>query len=162
MSTPSGSSQTPMPSLAELPGTASRAAASSNQNQYSMIGKSIQIKGELVSSDPVYVYGRVEGSITAEDHRVTVGKEGAVKAAISAREVVIMGDVCGNVDAAYRVEIRGEGSLLGDLATHRLFIEDGAVLKGAVDVSKPTEEQAPEVVEEQHSVLELGEATSAA
>jgi cytoskeletal protein CcmA (bactofilin family) len=110
---------------------------SNGANQYSMIGKSIKIKGEILASDPVYVYGSVEGSITAPAHRVTVGKEGTVKANIRAREVVIMGDVCGNLDCKERVEIRSDGSLMGDLSTSRIFIEEGAVLSGSIDVHKP-------------------------
>ena len=57
------------------------ASPNSGANQYSMIGKSIVIKGEIVAADPVYVYGTVEGSINAPAHRVTIGKEGRVKAA---------------------------------------------------------------------------------
>jgi len=138
-------------SLAEMPATQNSSAA----NQYSMIGKSIKIKGEIVAADPVYVYGSVEGSITALEHRVTVGKEGTVKADIRAREVVIMGDVCGNLDCRERVEIRSDGSLLGDLSTSRIFIEEGAVLSGSIDVHKPgkkekAEGDAPEADEPEH------------
>jgi cytoskeletal protein CcmA (bactofilin family) len=134
--------QAPASSLAEMPN-------SSAANQYSMIGKSIVIKGEIVSSDPVYVYGSVEGSINAPAHRVTVGKEGRVKADIHAREVVIMGDVCGNLDCRERVEIRCDGSLLGDLSTSRIFIEEGAVLSGSIDVHKPSKKEKAEAREEQ-------------
>ena len=116
----------------------------SGANQYSMIGKSIVIKGEITASDPVYVYGTVEGLINAPAHRVTIGKEGMVKADISAREVVIMGEVCGNLDARERVEIRGEGSLMGDLSTSRIFIEEGAVLSGSIDVHKPSKKEKAE------------------
>jgi cytoskeletal protein CcmA (bactofilin family) len=104
-----------------------------------MIGKSIVIKGEITASDPLYIDGTVEGLILAPAHRVTIGRDGKVKADISAREVVIMGDVCGNLDGGDRVEIRSEGSLTGDLTAHRICIEDGAFLKGAVDVRKDSE-----------------------
>jgi cytoskeletal protein CcmA (bactofilin family) len=134
--------QAPASSPAEMPN-------SSGANQYSMIGKSIVIKGEIVSSDPVYVYGSVEGTINAPAHRVTVGKEGRVKADIHAREVVIMGDVCGNLECMERVEIRSDGSLLGDLSTSRIFIEEGAVLSGKIDVHKPSKKEKPEAREEQ-------------
>jgi cytoskeletal protein CcmA (bactofilin family) len=110
-----------------------------------MIGKSISIKGEIVASDPVYVYGSVEGSINAPEHRVTVGKEGRVKADISAREVVIMGDVCGNLEGGERVEIRSDGSLMGNLATRRVYIEEGAVLSGVIDVRKPSKKEKADV-----------------
>ena len=83
-----------------MPDTSNAAPlASTNQNQYTMIGKSIRIKGEIDASDPIYIYGSVEGSINAPAHRVTVGKEGTVKADISAREVVVMGDVCGKLQS---------------------------------------------------------------
>ena len=133
--------QAPASSLAEMPN-------SSAANQYSMIGKSIRIKGEISSSDPVYVYGTVEGSINAPEHRVTIGKEGRVKADIHAREVVIMGEVCGNLDGRERVEIRSDGSLLGDLSTSRVFIEEGAVLSGSIDVHKPSKKEKAEAREE--------------
>jgi cytoskeletal protein CcmA (bactofilin family) len=119
--------------------------ASTSQNQYTMIGKSIRIKGEIAASDPIYIYGSVEGSISASAHRVTIGKEGTVKADIAAREVVIMGDVCGKVQSDERIEIRSEGSLLGNLSTKRLCVEEGAVLQGTIDVHMPAEKAKPAV-----------------
>ena len=140
-------------SLAEMATTQNSSAA----NQYSMIGKSIVIKGEILASDPVYVYGSVEGSINAPAHRVTVGKEGRVKADIRAREVVIMGDVCGNLDCGERVEIRADGALMGDLSTSRIFIEEGAVLSGKIDVHKPSKKEKAEADEEEAIQVEGGE-----
>jgi cytoskeletal protein CcmA (bactofilin family) len=134
-------------SLAEMPTPAP--GNSSAANQYSMIGKSIVIKGEITASDPVYVYGRVEGSINAPAHRVTIGKEGRVKADIHAREVVIMGEVCGTLDSRERVEIRSDGSLMGDLSTSRIYVEEGAVLSGSIDVHKPSKKEKAEAREEQ-------------
>ena len=134
-------------------------APSENQNQLSTIGKSIVIKGEIASSDPLYIYGCVEGSISAPAHRVTVGREGNVKADITAREVVVMGDVCGNLEGSYRVEIRSDGTLTGGLTAHRVCVEEGAVLKGAIDVRKASEIEKTEVQEESAAVLEAEEET---
>lgn len=114
-------------------------------NQHSMIGKSIVIKGDISGSDPIYVYGQINGTISAPEHRVTIGKEGRVKADITAREVVVMGDVCGNLNSGERVEIRCEGSLMGDVATQRIFVEDGAVLQGTIDVQQIAKAEHSEV-----------------
>jgi cytoskeletal protein CcmA (bactofilin family) len=154
--------QPPTTSVAGISSAPARPATSATQNQHSMIGKSIMIKGEIAATDPVYIYGCVEGLISAPGHRVTIGKEGRVKADISAREVVIMGDVCGKLDAGERVEIRSEGSLLGDMAAQRICIEDGAFLKGAIDVRKAKEIEKAEVQEESALAVEPGEATTAA
>jgi cytoskeletal protein CcmA (bactofilin family) len=56
-----------------------------------------------------------------------------------------MGDVCGKLHSDERVEIRSEGSVLGDLATKRLCVEEGAVLQGTIDVHIPVEKAKPPV-----------------
>ncbi|SRR5579871_4723390 len=124
------------------------------QNQLSTIGKTIVIKGEISASDPLYIYGAVEGSIKAPAHRVTVGKEGIVKADINAREVVVMGDVHGNVEGTYRVEVRTDGSISGDLTAHRVCVEEGAVLKGKIDIRKAAETAKVQAPQDSDSVLE--------
>jgi cytoskeletal protein CcmA (bactofilin family) len=98
------------------------------------IGRSLVIKGEVTGSESLFIDGRIEGTINFADHRVTVGRNGHVAANISAKEVVIMGKVNGNVTCTDRVDIRSEGSLTGDVTTHRISVEDGAVLTGSVQV----------------------------
>src|SRR5579863_5995 len=98
------------------------------------IGRSVVIKGEVSGAESLYVDGRIEGTVNFADSRVTVGRSGAVVANISAKEVVIMGTVTGNIHCTDRLDIRSEGSLTGDVVTPRICVEDGAVLKGAVEV----------------------------
>jgi cytoskeletal protein CcmA (bactofilin family) len=98
------------------------------------IGRSLVIKGEVTGGESLYIDGRIEGSISVSDHRVTIGRNGSVTANITAREVVIMGKVKGNIQCTDRLDIRGEGSLTGDVVTQRISVEDGAVLKGSVQV----------------------------
>ena len=101
------------------------------------IGRSLVIKGEVTGAESLFIDGRVEGTINFPDNRVTVGRNGNVAANITAKEVVIMGKVQGNVDCADRLDIRSEGSLSGDVITHRFSVEEGAVLKGGVEVRNP-------------------------
>jgi len=101
------------------------------------LGKSLIIKGEVTGSESLYIDGRVEGSINLPGNRVTVGRNGVVSANISAREIVVLGKVRGNMTASDRVDIRGEGSLTGDVVSQRISIEDGAYFKGGIDIRKP-------------------------
>jgi|ERR1700692_4429671 cytoskeletal protein CcmA (bactofilin family) len=98
------------------------------------IGRTLVIKGELSGSEALYIDGRVEGKISLPDNRVTIGRNGSVQANIIAREVVVMGKVNGNIECTDRVDIRSEGSVTGDVSTVRISVEDGAVLKGGVEV----------------------------
>ena len=101
------------------------------------IGRTLVIKGEVTGAESLFIDGRVEGTIHFPDNRVTVGRNGSVAANITAKEVVIMGKVQGNVDCADRLDIRSEGQLTGDVITHRISVEEGAILKGGVEVRNP-------------------------
>jgi cytoskeletal protein CcmA (bactofilin family) len=118
------------------PPVATRPAAVTPQEQ-ATLGKSLVIKGEVTGSESLYIDGRVEGSINLPGNRVTVGRNGVVSANISAREIVILGKVRGNMAASDRFDIRSEGSLTGDITAQRVSIEEGAYFKGAIDIRKP-------------------------
>jgi cytoskeletal protein CcmA (bactofilin family) len=98
------------------------------------IGRSVVIKGEVSGTESLYVDGRIEGTVNFAEHRVTIGRNGSVAANISAREVVILGKVQGNIQCSDRLDIRSEGALTGDVVTQRISVEDGAILKGSVQV----------------------------
>src|ERR1700727_3333237 len=100
------------------------------------IGKSLQIKGEVIGSESLYIDGNIEGTINLPDCRVTVSQDSLVAANITAREVVVLGKVSGNVYASDRVDIRSEGSLTGDVTARRITIADGAFFKGGIDIRK--------------------------
>ena len=128
------SPSTPSMNPAEpLPAGAPRSAVINSAEQ-ATIGKSLVIKGEVSGSESLYIDGRVEGSINLAGNSVTVGRNGVVAANINAREIVVLGKVRGNLVASDRVDIRSEGSLTGDVVSQRISVEDGAVLKGSVEV----------------------------
>ena len=101
------------------------------------IGKSLHIKGEVIGSESLYIDGKVEGTITLPDSRVTVSRDAQVMANITAREVVVFGKVSGNITASDRVDIRSEGSVTGGVTAQRITIGDGAFFRGSIDISKP-------------------------
>jgi cytoskeletal protein CcmA (bactofilin family) len=101
------------------------------------IGKTLVIKGEVSGSEALFVDGRIEGSVSFPDSRVTIGRNGAVAASVHAKELVIMGKVEGNVECSDRLDIRAEGSLTGDVITQRISVEEGAIMKGGIEVRTP-------------------------
>jgi cytoskeletal protein CcmA (bactofilin family) len=105
------------------------------------IGRSLVIKGEISGSEALYVDGRIEGKISLPNNRVTIGRNGIVQANIVAAEVVVMGKVNGNIECSDRIDIRSEGSVTGDVSTIRISVEDGAVLKGGVEVRSGGQKQ---------------------
>lgn len=109
-----------------------------------VLGKGISIKGSMSGADSLLIDGEVEGVIEVPGERVTVGPHGQVHAAaesqgpcISAREIIVLGKIVGNVEATDRVEIRANASLTGNISTGRITIEDGAFFRGGIDIRQP-------------------------
>ncbi|HXF26700.1 MAG TPA: polymer-forming cytoskeletal protein [Bryobacteraceae bacterium] len=100
-----------------------------------VLGKSVTIVGEIVSQEDLTIDGDVKGSVEARDSRLTIGPNGKLEASsLKAREVVVMGTVRGNVEALNKVFIRKDATLVGDVQTAGIVIEDGAYFKGGIDI----------------------------
>jgi cytoskeletal protein CcmA (bactofilin family) len=101
-----------------------------------LIGKTIVICGEVKGNEDLKVDGRVEGTVSLSESRLTVGPNANVAADLSAKDVLIMGRVRGNVVASGRVELRAGCNLEGDIRALRLAVEDNAVFRGKVDLTQ--------------------------
>jgi cytoskeletal protein CcmA (bactofilin family) len=141
---PSAPAPTPEPIRAAAPPAPAPEPArpAPSTGEQATIGKGLFIKGEITGSESLYVDGKVDGSINLPGNRVTVGRNGQVAASITAREIVVLGKVRGNITASDRVDICAEGALTGDVAAARISIEDGAFFKGGIDIKKPDAKQA--------------------
>jgi len=121
----------PAPSVAAP--TPARGAAGDRPTH---ISKSVLLKGSITGNEDLFVDGKLEGSVELPNNTLTVGANGQVQANVTAREVVILGKLNGNVTAADRVEIKAQGALTGDVSAARISIEDGAFFKGGIDIRK--------------------------
>jgi cytoskeletal protein CcmA (bactofilin family) len=103
------------------------------------LGASLHVKGEITGNEDLAIDGSVEGLVQLEERKLTIGASARVTADIIAREVVVYGNVKGNLRARDRIEIKKDGSVVGDLTTARIMIEDGAYFKGSIEIDKAGE-----------------------
>ncbi len=101
------------------------------------IGKGVSITGQIFSKEDLIIDGEVDGTVEAHDHKLTIGPNGKVKASIKAKDIVILGNVQGNVEATEKIDIKKDARLVGDIKTARIAIEDGALFKGSIDIIRP-------------------------
>jgi cytoskeletal protein CcmA (bactofilin family) len=101
------------------------------------ITQGIRVKGEIIGKEDLFIDGTLEGKLDIGNASCTVGPNGKVKADISAREVIVRGNVDGKIDGTERVQVWSTGRVAGEVRTERLAIEDGAVLRGKVEAGKP-------------------------
>ena len=105
------------------------------ENSPARIGKTIVICGEVNGKEDLVVDGRVEGTVSLAENRLTIGPNANVAADLTAKDVLVLGRVQGNVIASGRVELRAGCNLEGDIRALRLAVEDNAVFRGKVDLT---------------------------
>jgi cytoskeletal protein CcmA (bactofilin family) len=105
------------------------------------LGASLQIKGHITGTEDLQIDGKVDGQITLRGHQLTVGSAAQLNSEIHAGEVIVYGKVVGNVHARDRVDVKTDGSVVGDISTARISIEDGAHFKGRIEID-PAKSQA--------------------
>jgi cytoskeletal protein CcmA (bactofilin family) len=106
------------------------------ENAPARIGKSVVIRGEVKGSEDLFVDGRIEGTISLSESRLTIGPNAILAADLTARDVLVLGQVQGNIVASGRVELRAGCQVTGDVRALRLAIEDNAVFRGKVDLTQ--------------------------
>lgn len=106
------------------------------ENAPARIGKSVVICGEVKGSEDLIVDGRLEGTVSLSEGRLTIGPNADVSADLTAKDVLILGKVQGNVLASGRVELRAGCCVEGDIRALRLAIEDNAVFRGKIDLTQ--------------------------
>jgi cytoskeletal protein CcmA (bactofilin family) len=102
------------------------------------------VKGEISGHEDLLIEGTVEGIVRLSEGKLMIGPAANVKADILAGEVLVSGNMKGNVRAKGRIEIRNNGSVTGDLTTPQVFIEEGALFKGSIEIEKSAENQTNE------------------
>jgi cytoskeletal protein CcmA (bactofilin family) len=94
------------------------------------IGASIVIKGDVSAQEDIIISGRVEGSISVENHSVTVKPGAELVADVEARTILIGGQVMGTLSASGAIELQPSADVEGELTASALRLADGAVFNG--------------------------------
>ncbi len=118
--------------MSTLPGRSSESHHETART--AVLGKSVIVKGQIFSREDLTIDGEVEGTVELQEHRLTVGPNGKVRASVKARELVVLWTIHGNVETTDKIDIRKEAKLVCDIRTARIVIEDGAYFKGNIDI----------------------------
>ena len=114
--------------------TASRPAMKSGASEAAVIGKSIQIDGDVRGDEDLLIKGEVRGTIHLPNNSVTIGSEGTVHADVHAKTVCVEGTVKGNLFGSDRVSVCSSAKVSGNIKSPRVSLDDGARFKGSIEM----------------------------
>ena len=115
---------------------------SGNSNR-TVISQKIKIDGAVSGTGEITVNGYVHGTIDGAG-TVHVAEDGRVEATVHATNVVVAGQVTGNVTADEKIELEQSARVHGDITAPRILIRDGAAFRGQVNMRKPSGQKDPQ------------------
>ena len=107
---------------------------SSPGQNHTVLGGTIVWRGELSGREDVLIEGQLDGNIDVQNHCVTVGPQGRIKADIQGGQVIVFGRVEGKIAARGKIDLRKTAFVVGDLSSAALAIEEGAYFKGSIEI----------------------------
>ena len=99
-----------------------------------VIGRGIQIKGNLSGAEDLIVEGEVEGHIALKNH-LEIKESGSLTADITTQSLLVHGRVSGNIEAEDLVSLSAAANVVADIRAPRVVIEDGARFKGRIEMA---------------------------
>ncbi len=100
------------------------------------IGEFITIIGDVSGKENVLINGHIEGNLNFLKFCVVIGKSGRVNADIAAREIVIEGEVKGDLHASELINIKPSGKVTGNIRALQVVLSQGCQFKGSVDMAE--------------------------
>lgn len=94
-----------------------------------LIGASTHVEGTVRVQGSLRVDGRVTGQLSV-DGRCEIGADGYVEATVSATELTVAGRIAGDVEVTGRLHVLSTGSIVGDVRTRVLVVEEGGTIDG--------------------------------
>jgi cytoskeletal protein CcmA (bactofilin family) len=93
------------------------------------IGPSVKVEGDFHGEGSIVVEGRVNGTLKTNQN-LRIGTNAKIKAGVEAANVLIAGEVTGNLLIKEKTELKSTAKVTGDITTQIISIETGAVLNG--------------------------------
>jgi cytoskeletal protein CcmA (bactofilin family) len=100
-----------------------------------LIDHGTELKGELNFKGSFRIEGYFQGKIFS-DSLLVIGEKGKVDADVSVGQLIINGEIRGNLQARDRIEVHNRGRVYGTLVTPRLVVEEGAYLEASCQTAE--------------------------
>jgi cytoskeletal protein CcmA (bactofilin family) len=120
------------------------------------VGRNVVFKGQIVSREDLTIHGEVEGTIDIGEHRLLIAPDGKVRAEVNVRELEVRGSIEGNIEATEKVYVRNGAKVVGNIHSARIIIEDGAQIKGGIELLPPGRESS--IAQVNSAIRELSDA----
>jgi cytoskeletal protein CcmA (bactofilin family) len=118
------------------------ARAASRSGECAVIGRSIEINGDVRGNEDLRIEGDVSGTVELRNSNLTIGKEGKVRADVYAKSITVDGTTEGDLYASERVVIHVNANARGNITAPKVGIEEGAKFKGTIEMDQAAVEKA--------------------
>ncbi len=103
----------------------------------SFVDQGLAVTGDIFGEDSLTVKGIVKGSIFLQNASLTIEQSGYVEGEILANNIVIAGEILGNITAITSLQLTSTSKILGNIQTAKIAMEEGAFFSGELEIREP-------------------------
>lgn len=100
------------------------------------LGEDTEFEGKFSFTGAVRIDGKFSGEILSSGTLI-IGESAVMKAQIHVADIIISGEVHGDIFAENKIEISVPGKLFGNIQTPKLIIEEGVIFEGNCKMKDP-------------------------
>jgi cytoskeletal protein CcmA (bactofilin family) len=116
--------------------------AASQGGECAVIGRSIQINGDVRGDEDLRIEGDISGTVQLKNSNLTIGNEGRVSADVYARSITVYGTTDGDLYATERINVHINAQVRGNITAPKVGIEEGAKFKGSIEMDQDAVDKA--------------------
>lgn len=114
-----------------------------------IIGESVQVKGNFESNGNIVINGILNGEIKTKGS-ILVGDKAKISANISAEEISVRGQITGNLKINGYIAIGSSAKIFGDIECSQISVEKGAEINGKVILNNLKNNKKAEKISEKN------------
>ncbi|WP_173475009.1 polymer-forming cytoskeletal protein [Fibrobacter succinogenes] len=108
---------------------------SKNEQEFTQIGRSVQVDGDITGKTDLRIAGKVYGNISI-DGELILEKYAIVEGDVKCGAAILAGSIKGDVDCKTKLILQDNSKIVGNVKAEQLIINEGAIFQGNCDMNE--------------------------
>ena len=106
-----------------------------NEQEFTQIGRSVQVDGDITGKTDLRIAGKVYGNISI-DGELILEKYAIVEGDVKCGAAILAGSIKGDVDCKTKLILQDNSKIVGNVKAEQLIINEGAIFQGNCDMNE--------------------------
>ena len=108
---------------------------SKNEQEFTQIGRNVQVDGDITGKTDLRIAGKVYGNVSI-DGELILEKYAIVEGDVKCGAAILAGSIKGDVECKTKLILQDNSKIVGNVKAEQLIINEGAIFQGNCDMNE--------------------------